>query len=90
VQTIRVLIEGFLRGRYGYEGHRAFWVLAVSVLIGVLLVGVLQVIGPLLCVGTLALVLLALRVRRGLRLLATPVLIGAILLVAAWLLLPTV
>ena len=38
---IRVWIEGFLRGRYGwYEGYRALWVLAVPVLIGaVLLVG---------------------------------------------------
>jgi len=41
VGPIRVWIEGFLRGRYGwYEGYRALWVLAVPVLIGaVLLVG---------------------------------------------------
>jgi hypothetical protein len=37
-------------------------------------------------VAILLAILLALRVRRGLRLLATPVLIGAILLVGAWLL----
>ena len=36
--TIRVWIEGFLRGRYGYEGNRAFRVLAAPVLIGAILV----------------------------------------------------
>ena len=35
---IRVWIEGFLRGRYGYEGQRAVRVLAVPVLIGAILV----------------------------------------------------
>ena len=38
MQVIRVWIEGFLRGRYGYEGQRAVWVLAVPVLIGAILV----------------------------------------------------
>ena len=37
VEPIRGWIEGFLRGRYGCEGHRALWVLAVPVLIGALL-----------------------------------------------------
>jgi hypothetical protein len=86
VERIRAWIEGFLRGRYGYEGNQVYRALAGLVLIGALLVAVWQVTGPLLCVGALALVLLALRARRGLRLLATPVLIGAILLVAVWLL----
>jgi hypothetical protein len=86
VVPIRVWIEGFLRGRHGYEGDQAYRALAGLALIGAILVAVLQVAGPLLCGAALALVLLALRVRRGLRLLATPVLIGAILLVAAWLL----
>jgi hypothetical protein len=30
VETIRVWIEGFLRGRYGYEGYRAFRALAAK------------------------------------------------------------
>ena len=29
MEPIRVWIEGFLRGRYGFEGYRAFLVLAV-------------------------------------------------------------
>jgi hypothetical protein len=50
VEPIRRWIEGFLRGRYGYEGQRAFRVLAVAVLIGaILLVGWL-LIGPLLTI----------------------------------------
>ena len=37
---MRGWIEGFLRGRYGYEGHRVLRALAVPVLIGaILLVG---------------------------------------------------
>jgi hypothetical protein len=31
---IRSLVEGFLRGRYGYEGRGAFRVLALAVLVG--------------------------------------------------------
>jgi hypothetical protein len=38
VGPIRVWIEGFLRGRYGYEGNRAYRALAVPVLIGAILV----------------------------------------------------
>jgi hypothetical protein len=38
VQVIRVRIEGFLRGRYGYEGNQALRVLAAPVLIGAILV----------------------------------------------------
>jgi hypothetical protein len=30
VEPIRVWIEGFLQGRYGYEGYRAFRVLAAK------------------------------------------------------------
>jgi len=30
VGPIRGWIEGFLRGRYGYEGYRALWVLAAK------------------------------------------------------------
>jgi len=86
VGHIRVWIEGFLRGRYGYEGNQVYRALAGLALIGAILVTVWQVAGPLLCVASLALVLLALGVPRGLRLLATPVLIGAIL-VTGWLLL---
>jgi hypothetical protein len=47
VGPIRVWIEGFLRGRYGYEGHRALWVLAVPVLIGSILLAGWLLIGPL-------------------------------------------
>jgi hypothetical protein len=60
VETIREWIEGFLRGRYGYEGNQVYWALAVPVLIATILVAVWQVAGPLLCVGALALVLYAL------------------------------
>ena len=56
-------IEGFLRGRYGYEGDQVYWALAGLLLIGLMLVGVLLVAGPLLCVVALVLVLLALRCR---------------------------
>jgi hypothetical protein len=38
VQVIRMWIEGFLRGRYGYEGNQALRVLAVPALIGAILV----------------------------------------------------
>ena len=38
MQNIRVWIEGFLRGRYGYEGDRSWRALAVSVLIGAILI----------------------------------------------------
>jgi hypothetical protein len=38
VQVIRAWLEGFLRGRYGYEGDRAYRALAVPVLIGAILV----------------------------------------------------
>ena len=47
---IRVLIEGFLRGRYGYEGHRALWVLALPLLIGAFLVAGWLLVVPLLTI----------------------------------------
>jgi hypothetical protein len=47
---IRVLIEGFLRGRYGYEGNRALWVLGVPVLIVAILVAGWLLLGPLLTI----------------------------------------
>lgn len=75
-------IESFLRGRNGYEGDQVYRVLVGLALIGALLVTVWRVAGPLLCIGSLALVLLVLRVRR----LALPLLIGAIVVVG-WLLL---
>jgi hypothetical protein len=50
VEPIRVWIEGFLRGRYGYEGYRAFRVLAVPVLIGAILVAGWLLVGPLLVI----------------------------------------
>jgi hypothetical protein len=50
VDYIRSWIEGFLRGRYGYEGHRALWVLAVPVLIGAILLAGWLLIGPLLTI----------------------------------------
>jgi hypothetical protein len=65
VGPIRVRIEGFLRGSYGYEGDRAFWVLSGLVLTGAILLVVLYVTGPLLCVAVLLALLLALRIRRG-------------------------
>ena len=48
--TIRVWIEGFLRGRYGYEGDRALRVLAAPVLIGAILVAGWLLVGPLLTI----------------------------------------
>jgi hypothetical protein len=50
VEPIRRAIEGFLRGRYGYEGYRAFWVLATPVLIGAILVVGWLLVGPLLTI----------------------------------------
>jgi len=50
VVLIRVWTEGFLRGRYGYEGYRAFRVLAVPVLIGAILVVAWSLLGPLLTI----------------------------------------
>jgi hypothetical protein len=50
VEPIRRGIEHFLRGRYGYEGYRAFRVLAVPVLIGAILVAGWLLIGPLLVI----------------------------------------
>jgi hypothetical protein len=50
VEPIRRGIEGFLRGRYGYEGYRAFRVLAVPVLIGAILLAGWLLIGPLLTI----------------------------------------
>jgi hypothetical protein len=50
VGPIRILIESFLRGRIGYEGPRAFWVLAVSVLFGAILVVGWLVVGPWLII----------------------------------------
>jgi len=45
-----VWIEGFLRGRYGYEGNRVFRVLAVPVLIGAILVVGWSLFGSLLTI----------------------------------------
>jgi hypothetical protein len=50
VEPIRRGIEHFLRGRYGYEGYRAFRVLAAPVLIGAILVVGWLLIGPLLTI----------------------------------------
>jgi hypothetical protein len=50
VEPIRRAIEGFLRGRYGYEGYRAFRVLAAPVLIGAFLVVGWILVGPLLTI----------------------------------------
>jgi hypothetical protein len=47
VGLIRGWIEGFLRGRYGYEGYRALWVLAVPVLIGATLLVAWSLFGSL-------------------------------------------
>jgi hypothetical protein len=47
VERGRAWIEGFLRGRYGYEGDRALWVLAVPVLIGAILIAGWLLIGTL-------------------------------------------
>ena len=50
MEPIRRGIEGFLRGRYGYEGYRAFRVLAAPVLIGAILVVGWLLVGPLLTI----------------------------------------
>jgi hypothetical protein len=50
VGHIRVWIEGFLRGRYGYEGYRLFRLLAATVLIGAILLAGWLLIGPLLTI----------------------------------------
>jgi hypothetical protein len=50
VEFIRVWIEGFLRGRYGYEGNRALRVLAVPVLFGAILVAGWLLVEPLLTI----------------------------------------
>jgi hypothetical protein len=52
VETIRALVEGFLRGRYGLAelGQRAFKVLALPVLIGAIVVVGWLLIGPLLTI----------------------------------------
>jgi hypothetical protein len=63
-------------------------VLVGLLLIAALAIAVLRSTGPLLGGGTLVLGLLALSPRRGLRLLAAPVLVGAIVL-AEWLLIGT-
>ena len=50
MQPIRRSIEGFLRGRYGYEGNRVFRVLAVPVLIGAIVVVGWLLVAPLLTI----------------------------------------
>jgi hypothetical protein len=50
VDLIREWIEGFLRGRYGFEGDQAFRVLAVPVLIGAILLAGWLLVGPLLTI----------------------------------------
>ena len=50
MEPIRRAIEGFLRGRYGYEGNRVFRVLAAPVLIGAILVVGWLLVGPLLTI----------------------------------------
>jgi hypothetical protein len=50
VQPIRRVIEGFLQGRYGYEGYRVFRVLAVPVLIGAIVVVGWLLVAPLLTI----------------------------------------
>jgi hypothetical protein len=64
VETIREWIEGFLRGRYGYEGNQVYRALAGLVLIGAILAAVWLLAGPLLWIGALALVLLLLGIER--------------------------
>jgi hypothetical protein len=54
VEPIRRGIEGFLRGRYGYEGQQAFWVLLVPVLIGAILLVGWSLFGPLLTIPRLS------------------------------------
>ncbi len=50
--SIRVLLEGFLRGRERswYKGHRAFRVLALAMLVGATLVVGWLLLGPLLVI----------------------------------------
>ena len=50
MERIREWIEGFLRGRYGYEDPGAFQVLAVPVLIGSVLVVGWLLVGPLITI----------------------------------------
>jgi hypothetical protein len=50
VEPIRMWIEGFLRGRYGYEGNRVLRVLAAPMLIGAILVVGWLLVGPLLTI----------------------------------------
>ncbi len=50
MERVREIIEGFLRGRYGYEGHRAFGVLAVPAVIGAILVVGWLLVSPLLTI----------------------------------------
>ena len=50
MQPIRRVIEGFLQGRYGYEGYRVFRVLAVPVLIGAIVVVGWLLVAPLLTI----------------------------------------
>ena len=50
MEPIRRGIEGFLQGRYGYEGNRVFRVLAAPVLIGAILVVGWLLVGPLLTI----------------------------------------
>jgi hypothetical protein len=76
VQPIREWIEGFLRGRYGYEGNKVYLALAGLVLIGVILTAVLLLTGPLLCIGALALLLLLLGVERPAKLAVVALLIA--------------
>jgi hypothetical protein len=50
VEPIRRGIEGFLRGRYGYEWNRVFRVLAAPVLIGAIVVVGWLLVVPLLTI----------------------------------------
>jgi hypothetical protein len=47
VEYIRVWIEGFLRGRYGYEGDRGLWVVVTPALVGAILVAGWLLLSPL-------------------------------------------
>lgn len=77
MDLIRVWIEGFLRGRYGYEGNKVYLALAGLVLIGAILAAVLLLTGPLLCIGALALVLLLLGIERPVKLAVIALLVAA-------------
>jgi hypothetical protein len=50
VDFIRSWIEGFLRGRYGYEGNQVYRALAGLALIGAILVTGWLLLGPLLTI----------------------------------------